>query len=55
MLGTPRLSATGGARVDTIPLPVPDGRSALGMKTIPGSDLVLFTEAVPGGAIGADR
>jgi len=48
-----RLPETGGARVDTIPLPAPEGRFASGIKTIPGSDVVLYSEAVPGGAIGA--
>ncbi len=48
-----RLSAIGGARVDTIPLPLPEGRFAHHMKAIPGSDLVLYAETVPGGAIGA--
>ena len=47
-----RLPETGGARVDTIPLPAQEGRFASGMKTIPGSDVVLYTEAIPGGAIG---
>jgi serine/threonine-protein kinase len=48
-----RVPETGGARVDTIPLPAQEGRAALSMKTIPGSDVVLYTEVVPGGAIGA--
>jgi serine/threonine-protein kinase len=47
-----RLSESGG-RVDTIPLPEPVGRFVYGMKTIPNSDLVLYAEGVPGGAVGA--
>ena len=48
-----RLSETGGARVDTIRLPVQEGGYAFRMKTIPGSDLVLYSEGGPGG--GAER
>lgn len=42
-----RLSSTGAARLDTIPLPAGQGRFAFMMKRIPGSDLVLYSEGAP--------
>jgi hypothetical protein len=50
-----RLSESGGARVDTIPFPTHERTFVVGAKAIPGSDVILYPEAVFGGAIGARR
>ncbi len=47
-----RLPETGGARIDTIPLPAASGRFAGFMKSIPGTDVILYAETVAGGAFG---
>jgi serine/threonine-protein kinase len=47
-----RVPETGGATLDTIPLLTPPGRFATWMKAIPGTDVILYAEDVPGGACG---
>ncbi|MDQ8165732.1 MAG: protein kinase [Gemmatimonadota bacterium] len=48
-----RIPETGSARRDTIPLPARPDVSSCCAETLPGSDVLLYSEVVPGGAIGA--